>query len=277
MYEWETVKCQMENLTTTRNIPVPMEFHVIAEKITGSIYNKALHKLKLESKNLETIFRSTLQAIVELINIQIEGSTQSIKYIVLVGGFSQSKILFNSIFDAYNTKVTKIIQSPFAAEAILCGGALLGIDPSLIKARKTKFSYGVEVVKDFEHGDDENRVEVINSRFLCKGIFLPFVKVGQEIAINETIEHKFDVIHPKQSIMEIEIFISPKNNVKYVDDKLISSVGKLEVKLPLYDPSFPNPYVKVMMQFGKIEVLVEAEDHKGTKVHANINFKSNYA
>jgi len=236
--------------------------------------------LKLEAADIQLIFTSTLEAIVSLIRTQITEAEQPIDFIVLVGEFGQSKVLINTINERFRSDVKKVITPPYGAQAIVCGGALLGLDPSLIKTRKAKYSYGVEVVKDYDPdsfaGLDENRVYVQGSRFLVKGIYFPFVEVGQEVDIDYKMEKEFEIVSPDQQIMEISIYYSAKKNIKFIDDKLVAQIGKLEVILPDFDPEVKDPKVRVTMHFEAMEVHVEAVDHLGKTIETRLKFTSTY-
>jgi len=279
MYEWEKAKCNITTLEIARPVPAN-EFHSFAEtaiKTGSTIYNKNGRKLKLEAKELQEIFNETLNKILDLISSQLIESTQKVDYIILVGGFGRSQVLVNTVSTRFKNEVKKIISPTYASEAILYGGALLGLDPSLIKSRKAKLSYGIEVRGDFNDGSDEKRLIFEESKFLEKGVYLPFVLVNQDVEIDETTSHQFVYDSQTPKIMEITIYCSLKKNIKYVDQlPFINKVGKLEVNLPPPDKSKGKAFVTVIMYFGKIDLKVEAIDFNGTKCETKLKFEAFY-
>jgi len=280
MYEWEKAKCSLSTLQDPRSIPA-LEFNSFAEtalKSGSTIYNKAGKKLKLEPSDLEIIFKSTITKILDMIRAQLHESSEPVDYIVLVGGFGRSPILFNAVSEHFKTDVKNIIEAPYAPEAVLLGGCLLGLDPSLIKSRKAKLSYGIEILGEYEEGiSSESRIKFEGGRFVETGIYFPFVNVGQEVEIDEIRSYQFEYASPAQRSMEIIIYCSAKKNIKYVDEKpFINKLETLELALPPPDPSILKPYINVIMQFGNIEIKIEAEDMKGKKIDIKVRFESGY-
>jgi len=280
MANWEVIKCLLDTLTTTKMVAVPPEFYNAVESLIqpGSIFLKLGRKIKLDPNALQSIYKPTIDSILALIEKQINEGIQ-IDYIMLVGGFGQSKILYDEINNFVNGKsVTKVIRSPYAPEAILCGGALLAQDPSLITIRKAALTYGIEVIEKYDPIKfEEDRVCIEGNRFFVKGVFFPYVKRGQEVDIGYFVTRDFDILSEQQQTVEISIYYTPKTNVKYINDKLVAFLGKIIVALPPYPQDKTiKPYVTITMYFGEIELKVEAKDYQKNVCNATFEFSSSF-
>jgi len=233
----------------------------------------------LPRKLKSSFFEGALEKICKLVGDQLTQSTLTVKFIILVGGFGQSPHLLKVLHDKFvqSGEVERVVQPGQGGLAVVSGGVLLGLDPSLIRTRKVKQTYGIEVEEVFdEERHEEARLVLRDNKFWCKGVFFPFVETGQEIDSDAVVERKFDITG---GITRISIFTSPRKKIKYVDEKGVSKLGDFSITTPPPAPGAPSastPFVIVRFQFGKIEFQVEAKDHLGTKCQTKFNFTSSF-
>jgi len=195
-----------------------------------------------------------------------------------------------------NGKVENVFRASDSHLAVVSGGVVLGLDPSLIRTRRANQSYGIEVEEVFDESIHEvSRLTCRDGTFLCTKVFFPFVETGQEIDTNNVVERNFDITG---GTTRITIYTSPKKKVKYVDEEGVYKLGDLEVTSPITATSSPGassssassssssssssaplsppiePIIIVRFQFGKIEFHVEAKDYMGKKCENNFMFAS---
>ncbi len=191
-----------------------------------------------------------------------------VDYIFLVGGFGQSEVLRKKLKEDCETPETKIVMPKFSGEAVVNGATLLGKDPSLILTRRSKYTYGIEVEQVYQSSlHDENRCVSRGSDFVVPGVFKTYAKKGEEIETNRITSHKF-TIPAGQTEADIKIYYSPKERVKYVDEKGVGLLQQLNVKVP---PKTTDQDITMLMKFGEAEVLVEVVQENGTTVNSDQN------
>lgn len=136
-----------------------------------------------------------ISAVIKLIDDQVKNCKQKLNYIVLVGGFGDSKLLQQTILTRNST--TKIYCPNDPVLAVVKGAVYLGIDRVAIKSRKSAFTCiqyllvsvsrllwkidGVRVIEPWDVSKhDENKLIQDKGDFFCKDVFFPFITVGQE-------------------------------------------------------------------------------------------------
>jgi len=252
--EWEKVKLKTEDYTEQK-VPVAEHFYkkVVDRALAGNTVfvvnaNRGKYWIKLSAANMEFIFKPVISAVVNLVKEQQDKSPEKIEYLVLVGGFGLSPILKTALVTGFTD--IKIKQPLYSDEAVVQGGVYLGLDPSLIKTRRSKLTYGIAVQEEWmpEHGEDKLVVE--NNRFVCKNVFFRFVLAGQEIGIDQTVER---VIEASTNNTKLDFYQSTSVSAKYVDHPDVKKVGSINLQFPA------NSKIIIELKFGKIEILAKAK------------------
>jgi len=236
-------------------------------------YSTTTLKITLTEDSLRNIFEDIINQIHTLTKEQIdkieEVHGQYPKYLFLVGGLGQCPLLKHKLETHFGNNV-KIICPTWAGEAVMNGSAMLALDPSLIRERKSKFTYGIEVDEIFQpdlHDDADCVCE--GDKFLVKGVFKVFVQFGQPIPVDDVKEESFIVPKGAQQL-KVQLLKSV-----LTDPKKANNTKVMQLAMILVDVSeSENQNISVKMQFGKAEILVSAEDARGHVFNVTVSFEA---
>ena len=102
--------------------------------------------------------------------------------------------------------------------AIMDGAALFGMDPSVVRSRKSRFTYGAAGLRAFKEGvDPETRKVVAEGRPWCKGQFVIYVVAGESIEHDKPVPMVFGPLNRSAKKACISICRRlPDTNPQYV-------------------------------------------------------------
>jgi len=279
--EWERLKVASTNFDADRYMNMPDSLRKLVSDGRLLSTSSDIHKrgrICLSPAVQKEMFNGVLARVAELVEEQISRSTLTIDFVLLVGGFGQCPHLLKLLQEKFvdSGQVKSIAQPGQSGTVVVSGGVLLGLDPSLIRSRRAKLTYGIEVEEVFDESrHEESRLICRDDMFLCKGVFFTFVECGQAIDSDAIVERQFDTTG---GTIRVSIYSSPKKKIKFVDEPFVRLLGELTITPPATSTSTSDskPFVLVRFQFGKIEIIVEAKDHLGTKCEAKLNFANSF-
>ncbi|XP_078340961.1 heat shock 70 kDa protein 12A-like [Crassostrea virginica] len=219
-------------------------------------------KLRLAPKDAEDFFAETVNEITcHLKSLLQQKSGIGIGTIILVGGFAESPMLTQAVKSAFPQM--RVIIPLEAAWSVLRGAVIFGHDPSLIKERRSKYTYGVRVFDTFDPTvHDEKYKYEQDGEILCCRLFSKLISIDDPVTVGEyrnPVEYKLTRIGHEGSI---ELYTSASSDPKYVDEIGCSFVGYI---LSAGHNFLVNEIVDVMMRFGETEVEIRAHQPKTEK------------
>lgn len=219
--------------------------------------------LKLEWEAVVDLFDPVVTSLLsEIAKVLSAVRRHEIKYLLLVGGFSESRYLQNAVKRMFGNEVEILI--PWDAQlAVNIGAVRFGHQPQKVKSRIARFSYGIEVTAPFKKGvhKTDYRIDVDGEAFTEK-IFEPFVQKGEEIPVNFVIKKRFGPVYRQQKEIVLGVYAMPSVPAKtqYVTDEQVRKVGTITIKIPtarkVSDECEREVFVR--FKFGGTEVQVEA-------------------
>ncbi|XP_014879836.1 heat shock 70 kDa protein 12A-like [Poecilia latipinna] len=226
------------------------------ESIEGASWNEGV--IKISKKKLRSFFDESLQGITQSLR-EILKEDLDIRYILLVGGFAESQILRQHINKEFGEEY-KILCPVRPQEVILKGAVEFGRNPKIVASRKTRFTYGVAVLRrfdEFEHKQEKKLTA--DGKEWCQDIFKILLEEGEDVGWDETREHLLNAVDPQQKEMSVRLFKTERKNPRYVDDWGVEEVGSFTVKL--CDPERNKERkVKVELKFGSTEITATGTD-----------------
>lgn len=194
-----------------------------------AVYKKDTGILHLDVALMQDLFSCVCNGIVDVVkkNLQ-ETETQSI---VMVGGFSMSPFLQETIKDAF--PYHEIMIPDEAWLSVVKGAVLYGHFPLGMRSRIAKCSYGVETLVPFEPDvHPPERLKIMNGRKYCSGIFSKHVTLYEELMSD--IMHNQKIYHPVHQLKKIwfHMYTSSKDDPKFVDDEECKYLARVCVNLP---------------------------------------------
>uniref|UniRef100_A0A3P9NJX6 Heat shock 70 kDa protein 12A-like n=2 Tax=Poecilia reticulata TaxID=8081 RepID=A0A3P9NJX6_POERE len=222
--------------------------------------------IKISRDKMRSFYDESLKGITEnLIKIFTSGLT--IKYILLVGGYAQSKILQQHITDQFGQQCK--VLCPFRAqEAILRGAVEFGRNPDVVVSRKSSYTYGFAVCEKFDESKHKKE-----KKFTAKGvelsrdIFRKLVEEGEDLGSEDTKEFLCSSARADQVEMKLRFFRSLRKDPVYVDEWGVEEVGSFIVDMT------GGGKVKLEIDFGSTEITATGTNLiSGKKQAVKIHF-----
>jgi molecular chaperone DnaK (HSP70) len=215
-------------------------------------------KMYIDASTLKKFFQPATEELVVHIKQIIENpKAKDITKVLLVGGCAESKIFQNAVSQAIPN--VHMIVPEEAELAVLKGAVIFGHNPTVIKSRILRYTYGTEVTPDFIRGVHPRcRLERICGINRCLGVFNTILSAGTEVEFGQKISQLFLTTTPFQVAIDLSIYSSPKERVQYIDDDSCFLLGKMFVELPVM--TLEDQPIIVEFCFGDTELSVTAKD-----------------
>ena len=289
MEEWERTKCNFDPETSGNVIyfNIPTRFYNFISKRKANILeqlgdeqNGDDENIHLSRSTMENIFRPTLDGLVSTVENQFkELGDEEVDIIFLVGGFSTSPVLRQRIKKEFEGRVKKIVMPPRPGVAILKGAASFGVDPTIIRARPSRLTYGVAVSREFHQFIDPESKKFWAKDlgcYLCHGCFWTLVTIGDSVPVNKEIVCQGTPIKAEDEAMYFRFYATSKKEVRYIDEKGVEKIGEMTVEMPSTEGGV-NRIVDIFCYFGDTEIKVKAVDRtSGSKCTTSLRFLSSY-
>ncbi|XP_052793770.1 heat shock 70 kDa protein 12A-like [Mya arenaria] len=265
---------------------MPVAIHDVFKTCNGTDFRQSLmmqqdlkdnvtfsgDKLRVKPEHAQNIFKETCDHIVEhLKDIFAKPAVQGTETILMVGGFSESKMLQHSIGSNFPNK--RIIIPEDAGLAVLKGAVIFGHNPTAIVSRVAKFTYGVKVYRNFDPSIHPlSRKVILDGEERCQGCFDKHVEMNQDVQAGMAFEEK--VYYPPSRHSKnaaVKIFTSKNKHPKYTNDHGCEFLGSLVVELP--EGGKRDKKISVKMIYGMTELGLEATKLKtGETLNVSFNF-----
>ncbi|KAK3611893.1 hypothetical protein CHS0354_021328 [Potamilus streckersoni] len=230
-------------------------------------------KLNLNVGQVVSFFQKPVSSIVaHLQKIMTELEVDRLKYIIMVGGFSESTILQSEIQNNFPSIDVLVVEDP--CSAVLKGAVVLGHNPKVIESKRSAYTYGIKVMTNFiEKYHDKSKLMVIDGETNCKDVFDKVMGINETMKINETkVEKIYGPAYFGQRSCVLSIYKSKNVNPCYVTDPGCEQIGDLVVDMPDLTGE-KNRQVAVTTYFGETELRAEAVDKTtGRKYTASFEF-----
>ncbi|XP_009882394.1 PREDICTED: heat shock 70 kDa protein 12B [Charadrius vociferus] len=276
------------------NISLPFSFIDFYRKHRGQNVETALKKsnvnfvkwssqgmLRMSSEAMNELFQPTISQIIKHIDDLLKKpEVQGIKFLFLVGGFAESAMLQRAVQAAFGSTCRVIIPQDVGL-TILKGAVLFGLDPTIVRVRRSPLTYGVGVLNKFVEGKHpREKLLVKEGKNWCTDIFEKFVSVDQSVALGEVVQRSYCPARPGQRKTIINIYCCATDDVVYITDPGVRKCGTISLELEALgdagSPARGRREIRASMQFGDTEIKVTAMDIRTSKtVRATIDFLSN--
>ncbi|XP_062352419.1 heat shock 70 kDa protein 12A [Cinclus cinclus] len=274
--------------TNPLNITLPFSFIDYYKKFRGHSVEHALRKsnvdfvkwssqgmLRMSPDAMNALFKPTIDQIVQhLSEVFDKPEVTNVKFLFLVGGFAESPLLQQAVQSAFGSRCRVIIPQDVGL-TILKGAVLFGLDPAVIKVRRSPLTYGVGVLNRFVEGKHPpEKLLIKDGTRWCTDVFDKFISADQSVALGETVTRSYTPAKPSQLVIVINIYSSEQDSVSFITEPGVKKCGTLRLDLTGTDASVPNRReIKTLMQFGDTEIKAMAVDVATSKsVKVGIDF-----
>ncbi|XP_069130726.1 heat shock 70 kDa protein 12A-like [Argopecten irradians] len=219
----------------------------------------ARHKLQISEAAFTKLFQPAIDGIIKhMENIFYNSKFQHVDTIVMVGGFSECKLVQDYIQNRFTLKRIIIPDDP--GLVVLKGAVLFGYNPGTIGCRVARHTYGVQSWPTYNDYFKREKRVVVEGVARCKDVFLIYVEKGQQLTPGHSESQVFRALKSNETSLQCAVYISDDVNPKYVDDPGCQLLGTLVVPL---DPSVPGPAeIEETLVFGETELFVKAKNIK---------------
>ena len=202
------------------------------------------------------------------------------KYLCLVGGFAESPLLQNAVQEAFSERVKIVIPHDIGL-TILKGAVQLGLDPTVVRFRRSALTYGVGVLNKYNPDKHNPGKRVIKDSVIwCKDIFDIFVTVDESAGVGDRVTRSYAPARLGQKSTVINIFCSERTDNIYTTDAGVQKCGQLRIDMPPLNIEDVPPEkrnrpreLQAPMVFGDTEIKVNAVDLlTGRQTRALIDF-----
>lgn len=216
-------------------------------------------KLRMASKDAEDFFAESINKITgHLKELFLQENGRDISTIILVGGFAESSMLIEGIKTTFPNMRTIIPQE--AAWSVLRGAVIFGHDPSLIRQRISRYTYGIHVRRKFDPSEhDEKYKYEEKGEFYCEKLFSKLLEIDEIVTVGEYQKEKKYYFHSIADAATMELYSSKTKNPKYIYDEGCNHIGCI---VPNGHSFLQNESVFVKMRFGETEIEFNAYQPK---------------
>ena len=259
---------KLKDLTNNYNNSVGKEYQV-SVKGSSCIY--------LSQDLMMSFFKPLVEKIkakVEELLIQVyKKEGYNVKFIFMVGGFSESPYLKSEIKKKFQNNETTVLIPKRPLISVIRGACMFGLNPRIITSRIAKKTYGINTLTVFDpNRHPEKKKVIIEGEDFCEDVFDAFVKKDQSVRVDEVVNKVYCPVRARQSVMRIIIYSTDSTDVEFVDEKGVEKLGELSIDLG--KNTLEDKTVTVTMRFGSTSIMVTVMNKKGESRNCEFKFES---
>lgn len=152
----------------------------------------------------------------------------------------------------------RLTQRP--ERAVLFGAVHYCYDPTLLRARRAKYTYGCEYRTVFEAGDQPDKI-VFNEDGvkLSDNRFLRFVAANEKVPVDREVSHPLVPFSSTDHAVTLAFYSTAEPDARYVTDPGMKPVGTVTVSLAgaMHLPRSQRK-MEIFMKFGEADIRVRA-------------------
>lgn len=226
--------------------------------------------LRMEQDEAMKLFKPVVDKIEEHVTSVVQ-RINGLKYIIMVGGFSESNYLERRIKTTFEGQLRVIVPHD-ARLSVVKGAVIFGQDPTSICERRTVHTVGIGTTQPFIEGYHRPTYRIRGTTpvdDLCDNVFETYIKADEAVGVGNSVQKSFTPSYEGQMEALVDIFFSRKKEVWYTVEDEVWQKGYMLVPLNGFGL---NREVKVSIYFGETEFKVTACDRTGTEQQVKLDF-----
>lgn len=197
-----------------------------------------LGKLFVKNAYFLKYFQKICGETVDLVTSIIQNDKIQARSILLVGGFSESKVVQSIFKDSFPRN--NILIPMGAGMAVLKGAAIYGFDSSIIDTRMCPYTYGIKLEKKFNpKTDNPSKTFMKGNQLYSEDCFDKFFEIDEPLAVGTKRSIQVHLNHDDDNLScdltdykEIEVFSSLEKSPLYTTDLTCRLHGMIRVYPP---------------------------------------------
>lgn len=220
-------------------------------------------KVEFPLQMIQDLFKESIRDITSQISHLL--LINSVDAIILVGGLSESTLVFKSIKDSFESSV-KVLNPPECGLSVLKGAVLFGFKPQQISKIVSRYSYGFSISKPFDpvlHNNERDRVHKYYDNL--EDVFSAIVRAGDSVLPNEVRDYKCRPAEHGPEFSLVEFYATLDRDPKYVKEPesffpecCCHHIGDIKIEHGRRD-NLENNEINVQVVFGFTQLDVTAE------------------
>jgi len=198
---------------------------------------------------------------------QIKERNENLKFIFMVGGFSESPFLKNIVKQKYNIDLVQVLVPHRPQVSVVRGACLFGLRPRSIATRIAKKTYGINTLTTFDPSrHPESKKVIIEGEDFCEDVFDAFVRSGEPIASDEIHCKTYCPVRARQTVMRIIFYESDEYDPEFIDQEGVRQLGELSIDIGRPFQNVEDKTVKVTLLFGATNIYASATNKDGNEI-----------
>lgn len=275
--EFEMQKRQISNKAADIRLKLPARLKQVGNiPLTSSI---TVDHIYVQYPKFKEFFENPKNRIISLIK-DILNEVGRLDQIILVGGFSNSRYLYDQLKSNSDISSIDICCPKEPGLAVLQGAVLFGYNPEEVRSRICRYTFGFGVLQDFDESEHpENKKDEVDGEIVCKDVFDILVHEGEEVKFDDpkfaTSKSSHRQADRKHIPIKKELFAGkniPRGRTVYVTEEGIKSLGKITSYAPKEGWSNLVEF-ETKVYFGQTEIKIEDFDKTNNRtVKVEIDF-----
>ncbi|QXJ21950.1 hypothetical protein AGRA3207_002867 [Actinomadura graeca] len=223
--------------------------------------------LVVREDDAQAIFDTAIAPILKTVEHQLsvmrrnDGFSDQREKLVIVGGFGRSEYLQASIHERFRDEA-EVLVAEDPATAVLFGAVHFCYDPDAIRSRRSRYTIGLAVCKDFRHGVDPADSQVTGDDGLkCNTRFDRIVIADESVEVNEERVRNYFPISKDQRELGLRLFSSLEDDPEYATEETCKKLGEITVDISESEGKERGERpIRIYLSFGGNETRVRAEN-----------------
>lgn len=244
------------------------------------------NQIQLRGSTVKRIFDKQIESIFSLIN---ERDVDSVDFVLIVGGFSESPYVRKRIMERFtlgvsvphpnqSEKPSKVVFPRNPDTAVVRGAVALGVLgewESFVKSRIAKRTYGFDTTVPFDeklHPPEYVVYQDDSKEKLCDHIFEVVIRRGDEVPFNSKVEFNTRPLYRQgysdDENIEITLYSTRERNPKFVTQKGVTKEATCSIAVPKTGREGNPPQLRIRVHFGgtRIRFMVWGTNFTGEKI-----------
>ncbi|XP_052761148.1 heat shock 70 kDa protein 12A-like isoform X2 [Mya arenaria] len=266
----------------------PHALKAMYEKVKGETLEERLQKspyarkcellesdILLKSELVITLFNKATDRINKHIEeLMLYKKLKNISTILLVGGFSDSKVVVSAVKTHFRDQL-KVIAPPNGGSAIMKGAVMFGCDPNVIAVRISPFTYGVHTRMSYDKNRHGRKIpKDVNGRKVVDNVFHKHLEIETLVMVgNKSTPKNYVVTNRFKPDVMWKVFKSTDKDPVFCDDPNCSYVGKLAISIPeTVKETKVSIQVSLTCRGTELEAEAYLPEHKGINCSIRLDF-----
>ncbi|WAR14058.1 HS12A-like protein [Mya arenaria] len=234
-----------------------LEERITSLNVRGnSITTRGKDKLKIDTTVVQSWFKRPIDLLIQhLQSLLAEPKMESVRSVILVGGFGESQYAQGRIRN--ELAGVRLIVPPDAGLVVLKGAVRFGHNPAIVSSRIMKHTYGTKINQRFDDKKypDEKKVW-IDGEWWMPECFDVYVRVNEEVRVDQQVTK---MIFPFKAFVLTSVYRTTKENPEYTIDPACELLGTIQL-----ENSADIPYrlqkIETTFMFGDTELFVKQKN-----------------